>query len=601
MSKLLELIVQHLWQAAIKPLLDRLDRWDLWFVTALIAIGYVQWAVFWENQYSLFSYPKGTFNVKERWCWGMLLMVATAVWFAGRRVINAVQRRHEARVTVSTVLLALLCVVTPLAWWYFADQVVYRIVPFAENDVGIYIARLRGDRADQQRDRILAALDEARKRHLFEIEELSFMDLPKWIMDHDGARRIGDENKAKIVLWGSVSSEGVTQPVSIDLKLTPVNIPMPAGPAAAIVRTDNRHHLLFGEVSEDFARALLLFLTGYEKLISQQPDYIRAIDFLQGAEELLPYDPKVGLTSEQALRASVLFYLANALLGCASSGGEIESCGFTSGMDVRLKAKELYREAAQILAVSGDLAYSYYVEALNNLAFLDIAERQPAKAKAILNRANTVCEDKSRPYDPNPWACLHVAYNLGTALQELRDYAAALPYLEKAISRFEDIKKDRVLPTEVLDYWILTQAYQAVAFGHAKRAEMERNPAQRLAYFDEAEKSMEKAVTIMKRHGFDEPSRFGILRARIHIGRGRWVDARTALGRAEPWASKNKYADFYLLSAIAEECLGNRAEADGNLGTFLELNSKDLAAASAGTDYYKAVTRGCKRNSADPR
>lgn len=606
MSKLIELFVQYSWERGIKPFLDRGNWWDVGFAAVLFGYAYLQWVIFWEGRGPLSLLP-GTFNDSERLLWGTLLAVATLGWFCARKAGMLIRMPTRPTNAWSTVVLLIVFAVVTTSWSY-ATYRVYRIPVFRSSTTGLFIARLSGDDRDHAQHDIVEHVEQGLDR--WPSHKISVSTLPRWPSSHRRARELGKRGRASLVVWG----QRLKQKNLVRLNVTPVHVSAlieTGETAGAEVHLDRSYvnSLPVDGASDDYKAALPLFLAGYEMYFSGE--YAKTIAYLKLAKTHLERRDERGLSSDQSLLGSINFYLGNTYVACASTTTFLEKCDIATSNEALTKARRLYRSAAEIVASpTKSLRDSYYAEALNNLVFLvghqDCVVMQtsdqdsdrdqhchPERARDYLERAYDLCRDPEIPFQPSGITCAHVAYNLGSFLQKERSFAKALPYFHEAISIFQRTEQKHELPGDLVDYWFFAQAHQALAYNYARMGETVEDDGHRLAQFEKSENFTKQAIAIMEDYGYKVPSRFGVARARIHIGRSQWRDAIKELERAQ--SSMENYAELHLLWAIAEECIGNRDGSRDHLERFLQLNATYPVEARDGMQYFKRATLRCRR------
>ena len=83
----------------------------------------------------------------------------------------------------------------------------------------------------------------------------------------------------------------------------------------------------------------------------------------------------------------------------------------------------------------------------------------PDQAQKYIERAYKLCNEGTEvSYPPTPMSCAYIAYNLGSLLQNDRNFADALPYFQNAISKFIEAEQAGDFPHTFFDYRFLAQA-----------------------------------------------------------------------------------------------------------------------------------------------
>jgi tetratricopeptide (TPR) repeat protein len=573
MGKLADHFTTYLWERSLKPLLERMDQWDLAFLAVVLIVGYGQKQVFWDGRWS-FRW-EGYFNKDEKLLWMALLLVATVAWFGMR--YSPQKLTNPVRLILRASLLSVLLIAWGYGWWS-----VYQVPVFAEGAVGFSLARLHGDSGDRTQHAIHQILNQVIAE--FADDRIKLHRLPVRLDTHDAARDMGWRTNAALVLWGSSAPQ--------DQGLAELNLTVARTRALPPTKAPLEPHYLRRNDSDQvtvirgIAGPLVFFLAGYERYFAG--DYPIAVEWLKRANAHAREDRERGSSPLEVLRGSIHFYLANALLACVETD-VLRECGLTNPRLAKVLATELYMRAAEIVAEPSDrrLERSIYIEALNNLAFLEMKEHQD-RALRWLKRGETVCSRRTTMTT----SCLYVHYNLGTLYRDERRYADAAEQFQIVLKREADERTSA--PITDGDDLLRAHSYQNLAYSYAMMAEYVNGAAERRAQYDLSREHMERAIAILRdrRHGVSEA--FNITRARIMIGLDDWRGAVELLADST-LANSDHAQDMHLLLAVAYECENEPTKSAQHFKMFRSL--AQLQKLDEGGRYYDRVTNRCRSHS----
>ena len=522
MSKIIDMFVQYLWETWIRPILNRLDRWDRGFIAILFLIACIQWAVFWRGQSTVFSWLS-PFNNIEKVLWISLLPVSLLGWFFTRKIINFFHVQYK-NLNARTIAVITISFVFAFSFWLYGAYAVYKIPVFGKNDVGLFIARFTGDLNDEGQLRIFRSAKDAIDLvpTLNDKYKIKTSILPRRVRSHSQAKKYGNKGLASLVIWGQIYDftklKALLNATFVNMS-TLVEKNKEAG-TLFFLDSSSVNDLPVDNLSDNYIKALLLFLAGYESYFSRE--YGKACEKLKNAKQNLPEKDKFGISSDEILLGNVNFYLANTYIGCVKSTYTescMSRCEITSEAHAYENSLSLYSKAAQNLSENNKIWDSYYVEALNNLAFFmcnpsyvkglnanndsDLFKHcNPENAQKIIEQAYEGCNrGRQISFLSNSMSCAYIAYNLGTLIQNNRKYADAIMYFQEAITNFRKAETVGDINEYGIDYWFLAQAHQALAYNYAKTAENSNDTVFMLEQIENSEKTM-KSIALKSLRGY---------------------------------------------------------------------------------------------------
>lgn len=536
MGELVKIIINWLWANFLEPIFKRLDRWDILFLAILGLAAYL------ALQRTEF------FTTEEQVLLGTLLLVVGLGWFMLRRIPwKAGKSALRASVPKFSILLLLSGI------WGYAFYRSNQVSPFRDGVMGIYIARFDNDPSDKRQQIISDFLEDVISRN--RIENVQVRKLYRRFQASDQAQKIGAAGNAILVLWGKLAP-----PPKISLSIIPhagiySSAASVGGRSEFSTETDK-----FDLPSDldDLQAMLAFFFQGYSYYHSGEnnPDnYDYALrSFLiakQNLEELVKN--QTGDTPERASLGSIDFYLGNTYV--LKNNPDLEE----AKKEYKLAIERTLHPIKQI---------PLFVEPVNNLARLLLRERKPDEAIRYLKQADTSCIDENRRVP-----CTYVSYNLGRAYIDKKQYQESLKHFNESIGRFNSISQS--LPPQDLDFRLLADAHQQVAFCYCKIADRPGVEGREENYHA-AQQQLNRAIAILQNmQGEKIPAFYNITRGRIEIGLTHYKyaidvleDARKKL-EDEQVGTKDEYPQLYLLLGTAYQCTGEAARATDYLARFI--------------------------------
>lgn len=549
MKGLTEHISEQFWTKVLKPIFDKLDRWDLIVVFLLWFIGYLGWL------------QRANFSFQERLLWGSCLLIIGTLWFVVRKNIwGKPWKTGDVSLQVSLTWLFLVLLLTG-AWGYSAFQI-YKLPSFTEKAIGVYIARFEGDPGHtNQHDLYNDITSEIKwwlpgREDLVEVKKLS-----RKVDDVTAAKRLGKKGGATFVVWGKMLGNAEMQ-----AWLTVVGGKGVYDPKVPVLG-DLENIKLPKKKTKTLQTVLAFFFIGYNFYHSKE--YDDALHHFREAKKKLEefeIDEK-RMTPVKATLASIHFYVGNI---------------YYLQDDVEL-AKVEYEKA---IGKTSDPMYGEekpcFLYPINNLGAILIKENNIDKAKKYLKRAFSMCSEEN-----NSLICSYINYNLGDVHLEEIKYEDAIKYFDKAINYHQNLGSAN--EEDDMDFRFLAFAMQNKAYAYIKLAESEDTDKSG-EYYREAKQLWDESVQKMKHDKVNIlPTSFKRNRGRIYIGLKKWSSAIEVLEEAKE--AEPHYPDVYLLLATSYWFIGEKSKSSENLETFIKKRMQQSPSrVREGLEYFEKIT-----------
>jgi tetratricopeptide (TPR) repeat protein len=544
MGKLLDIIINWLWQNFLQAIFAKLDRWDVLFLSVLSLTG------------GLFWYYVTRFNFSEKLLWVALLIALGLTWLTLRKI--PWRSSFNVRKLRVPFLLIKICLILLLAaGWAYARHWVYRIPVFPPAVTGFYVARFEDDPNDQNQSRIVFDLEDTIRRQGL-LDEIKVERLPRIATEND-AQQFGEEGGAALVLWGQVFDN------KLRAYLTIVNGQAIFQAKSTVGGSGFSRDLPKVELPPELPtlqKVLAHFFVGYS--FYHQKNYQGAKNFFELAKTDFPPTTREqdGFTPGKATLGTVHFYKGNTDF-------------FLNDID---QAIVEYKAAVELTSRPGDNK-PFYIEPLNNLAFLELQKRNTGDAVSDLARALDACGNQAS------MVCVSVSYNLGSGYIDQRDYEKAISAFESAITRFHSAEASS---GRNLDKRLLASAHQYLAYSYVKMADS--LTSDQSAQYKKADQELDHAISVLKEiEKVDETSPINLIRARIHVGLGQYDSALKILKEVKVTGPNE--ATMNLLFAVSYKCKGDVANSAEYMNRF---RPPDPSETQEGFEYFNKLTGICR-------
>lgn len=547
MGKLLDIVINWLWENFLKSIFAKLDRWDVLVLALLSISGVALWS--WVTR----------FNFTEKLLWISFFVALGLIWLAIRKLPSrdswAIKNFRVPFLAIKIILILGLAAI-----WGYARFQVYRIPSFAKGVTGFYVARFENDPNDDYQNKIIDYLEEEIRLNGLP-SNIQVARLPR-VVDEMEAQKMGEKGGAALVLWGKVFSYQVRSYLAIVNAKGVFQSTASVGGGSSL--SGDLAKLELPLEIKTLEEVLGQFFVGYSSY--HNSNYKRAHDFFEAAKtKLTPLVQKQqGLTPEKATLGSINFYQGNTNF-------------FLGDLD---RAIEAYLMALELTSRPAD-KQPLYIEPLNNLAFL---EKQKGKLDDAINHlllASETCEK-----EPS-MVCVSVAYNLGSAYIEQSKYQEAVTTLQRATKLCASIEAEQRQGKP--DKRLMGFTHQNLAYSYVKMGD-NSNGEQSTEFYGKSEQELNEATGLLKDiEGGDPMSSLNLIHARIYVGLKQYDAALKAL--KEVRITKTDESNVNLLFAVAYKCKGEIANSSDYLNRFKPNVPKDT---QEGFEYFKKQTGTCQ-------